>query len=216
MLAKAVACTSGTQFLAVTPSTLVSKWRGESEKLIKCIFSILEYNKPCILFVDEIDAILPSNIHSDASEHETTARMRAELLCALDGFSSNMSGICVIAATNNPWNISPALLRRFEKRVLVSYPCRKSRDGMLRRLIGGIADFQNVLDKTEGWSGDDLRVLCKEAAMTSVRRLVNSGATEVSPPLVTLDDLLLALTRVKPASSDNPAYLKWFSTFGST
>ena len=224
MLAKAVASSCSSKFFSVSPSTLLSKWRGESEKLVKCLFSLAEYNSPSVIYVDEIDAILPRESFGESGEHESTKRMRAEILVAMDGISSASNGICVIGSTNCPWNLSPALLRRFEKRILVDNPDLASRQEILRKLIPHTEGISRVAELTDGWSGDDLRVLCKEAAMTSVRRLVASiekrrpaafDAT-CSIPAVLIDDLMESITRVKPSCKDSPQYRKWYSEFGSS
>ena len=215
MLAKALAGSTASHFLSVSPSSLLSKWRGDSEKLVMCLFALIQHNKPCVLFIDEIDAILPRESAGDVQDHESTRRMRAEFLTALDGVSSDMSGVAIVAATNSPWNLSPALLRRFEKRIFIDSPDASSRKSLLGRLLPTVNNFGTVIDKTEGWSGDDLRLLCKEAMMISVRKLVASGNTWETPS-VTVHDIDCAQSKVRPACARNGNYLKWFNEFGSS
>lgn len=224
MLAKAVAATCSCHFISLSPSSLLSKWRGESEKLVKCVFAIAEYNKPSIIFIDEIDAVLPKESSGDSGEHESTRRMRAELLTSLDGISALSGGVCVIGSSNCPWNLSPALLRRFERRILVDTPDSASRLAILNKFVPNTEGVSYIADMTDGWSGDDLRVLCKEAAMASLRRVVASAEKmrshahprSVCIPQISIADLNSALRKVKPSCKENPKYRQWYSEFGSS
>jgi len=213
MLAKAVATTTTSNFISVTPSSLISKWRGDSEKLVRCLFDLLQHNKPCVLFIDEIDCIL-SNEHGDSHEHESSRRMKAEFLTAIDGISSALTGVSIIAASNSPWDLSPPILRRFEKRILVDNPDSSSRTRIVSHLLPQVSGISEIIESTGGWSGDDLRVLCKEAAMVSLRRIVASGNL-LGAPLVTQSDLLLARSKVRPSCRENARYRLWSSDFGT-
>jgi len=109
-------------FLSVSSSDLVSKWLGESEKLVKTLFEMARKNKPSIVFIDEIDSMCGKR---KEDENESTRRIKTEFLVQLQGVGTNMDGVLVLGATNTPWEIDSAVRRRFEKRIYISIPKRK-------------------------------------------------------------------------------------------
>lgn len=184
LLAKAVATECHTTFFNISASTLVSKWRGDSEKLVRVLFELARHYAPSTIFLDETDAILSSREGDGGGqgEHEASRRMKTELLIQMDGLSSKQTSetqqVFVLAASNVPWDLDQALLRRLEKRVLVSLPTQAAREQMLRQnLLGRLSpevDCAIIAERLEGYSGADIEVLCREAAMRPLRRLLDA------------------------------------------
>ncbi|XP_060975031.1 uncharacterized protein LOC115697898 isoform X1 [Cannabis sativa] len=176
MLAKAVATECNTTFFNISASSVVSKWRGDSEKLVKVLFEVARHHAPSTIFIDEIDAII-SQRGEARSEHEASRRLKTELLIQMDGLTRTDELVFVLAATNLPWELDAAMLRRLEKRILVPLPEPEARRAMVEELLPSKPSEENLpydtlVEKTEGFSGSDIRLLCKEAAMQPLRRLM--------------------------------------------
>ncbi|KAI4295446.1 hypothetical protein L6164_035493 [Bauhinia variegata] len=176
MLAKAVATECNTTFFNISASSVVSKWRGDSEKLIKVLFELARHHAPSTIFLDEIDAII-SQRGEARSEHEASRRLKTELLIQMDGLTKTDELVFVLAATNLPWELDAAMLRRLEKRILVPLPEPEARRAMFEELLPPqpgeeLIPYDLLVERTEAYSGSDIRLLCKEAAMQPLRRLM--------------------------------------------
>ncbi|KAI9011191.1 P-loop containing nucleoside triphosphate hydrolase protein [Gaertneriomyces semiglobifer] len=171
MLAKALAKESGATFINLHVSTLMEKWFGESQKLVSAVFSLAEKLQPCIIFIDEIDSFLRERKSHD---HEVTAMMKAEFMTLWDGLSTGSVRVMVLGATNRPNDIDSAILRRMPKRFEIKLPDQEQRRRVLALLLKGTPldsdfDIQELVVRTAGFSGSDLKELCRNAAMMPVR-----------------------------------------------
>lgn len=198
---------SGTNFISVNGPEVASKWLGESERAIRQIFKRAKQMAPCIIFFDEIDSIAPVRGAGDSSSWE---RVVAQLLTSMDGVES-MKNVTVMAATNRPDMIDPALLRpgRFDSLILVGKPDEASRLEILKVQTRGMplegVDLGSIASVTDGYVGADLAALCREAALCAYRR--DRGAEKV-----TSSDFSAALERVGPSVDD--AILKGYASMG--
>ena len=195
LIAKAIANESGTNFISVNGPEMASKWMGESERAIRQIFKRAKQMAPCIIFFDEIDSIAPVRGSGDGSAWE---RVVAQLLTSMDGVES-MRNVTVMAATNRPDMIDPALLRpgRFDRMVLVGKPDGASRLNILkihtRKMpLGNDVDLNMLSDMTDGYVGADIAGLCREAGLAAYRE--NRDAEKVC-----MRHFLLAMERVVPS-----------------
>ena len=177
MLAKAVANQTSTTFFNVSSSTLVSKWRGESEKLMRVLYNMACHYAPSIIFFDEIDALCSKR--GSSNEHEASRRMKSELFALMDGIQTSQDKrVIVLATTNRPWDLDEALLRRLEKRVYVAMPTDQARVNMFEKhlkdcKIAEDIDYEEFASMTINYSGADIRNVCRDAAMAPMRRLID-------------------------------------------
>lgn len=175
MLAKAVATECQTCFFNVSASTLSSKFRGESEKMLRILFEMALYHAPSTIFFDEIDSLAGSR--GGSNEHEASRRVKTELMVQMDGVSSisqrkrqeksksekknekvQNETVIVLGATNTPWDLDEALRRRFEKRIYIPLPSNIGREELFRINLHGTevstdVNIKHLSDLTEGYSG---------------------------------------------------------------
>ena len=201
LLAKATATESGVNFISVKGPELLSKWVGESEKGVREVFKKARQAAPCIIFLDEIDALAPRRGGGGGESH-VSERVVSQLLTELDGIEE-LRGVTILAATNRPDIIDPALLRpgRFDVQVEIPLPDVATRRAILgvhlRRcpLASGV-DIDDLAAKTEGFVGADLAGMCREATMSAVRRFIGrpqGPGSDLRKLTVTKADLAAAL-----------------------
>ncbi|KAI1853104.1 hypothetical protein JX265_011385 [Neoarthrinium moseri] len=180
MLAKAVAHESGASFINLHISTLTEKWYGDSNKLVRAVFSLARKLQPAIIFIDEIDAVLGTR---RSGEHEASGMVKAEFMTLWDGLTSaNARGaparICVLGATNRIHDIDEAILRRMPKKFPVSLPDKSQRLRILQLILQDTKTDPNnfnieyIARVTAGMSGSDIKEACRDAAMIPVREYI--------------------------------------------
>ncbi|KAL1203123.1 ATPase family AAA domain-containing protein FIGL1 [Cardamine amara subsp. amara] len=175
MMAKAIANEAGASFINVSMSTITSKWFGEDEKNVRALFTLAAKVSPTIIFVDEVDSMLGQRTR--VGEHEAMRKIKNEFMTHWDGLMSNSGDrILVLAATNRPFDLDEAIIRRFERRIMVGLPPVESREKILRTLLSKEKtenlDFHELAQMTDGYSGSDLKNFCTTAAYRPVRELI--------------------------------------------
>ncbi|CZT23285.1 probable vacuolar sorting protein VPS4 [Ramularia collo-cygni] len=173
-LAKAVATEANSTFFSVSSSDLVSKWMGESERLVKQLFNLARENRPSIIFIDEIDALCGPR---GEGESEASRRIKTELLVQMDGVGRDSKGVLILGATNIPWQLDAAIRRRFQRRVHISLPDQPARMKMFELAVGSTPcelkgeDFKTLAKLSEGYSGSDITIAVQDALMQPVRKI---------------------------------------------
>lgn len=211
-LAKAVATeANNSTFFSVSSSDLVSKWLGESEKLVKNLFELARQHKPSIIFIDEVDSLCSSR--SD-NESESARRIKTEFLVQMQGVGNDNDGILVLGATNIPWVLDAAIRRRFEKRIYIPLPEEHARLMMFKLHLGNTRhtltedDLKSLANKTDGYSGADVSIVVRDALMQPVRKVQTAthfckvrGPSPLDPNVIE-DDLL------SPCSPGSPGAIE--------
>ncbi|KAF7943482.1 hypothetical protein EAE96_011407 [Botrytis aclada] len=173
-LAKAVATEANSTFFSVSSSDLVSKWMGESERLVKQLFTMARENKPSIIFIDEVDALCGPR---GEGESEASRRIKTEMLVQMDGVGRDSRGVLVLGATNIPWQLDAAIRRRFQRRVHISLPDLPARTKMFEISVGTTpcelvaSDYRKLGELSEGYSGSDISIAVQDALMQPVRKI---------------------------------------------
>ncbi|MFW9989810.1 MAG: AAA family ATPase [Candidatus Odinarchaeota archaeon] len=219
LLAKAAATECKATFFSASSADLLSKWLGESEKLISSLFKIARMKAPSLIFMDEIDSVATKR--GEGSESGGERRVKTQLLSEIQGLKSTPDKpLLVLGATNRPWDIDNAMLSRFEKRVHVPLPDLKGRAGIFKIHTEGVntalsdEDFIELAVRSEGYSGRDIANVCREVIMLPVRELDMSGLLEDSDKDVEVRDINLkdfkkTLKKVKPMT--NKVLLKQYN-----
>jgi len=203
LTARALAEELGVNYIAIVGPEVISKYYGEAEQKLRGIFEKAAKNAPCIIFIDEIDSLAPDR---NSVEGEVEKRVVAQLLGLMDGFSHS-EGVIVLAATNRPDHLDPALRRpgRFDREVQFRIPDTKGRRDILEILsrampLDETVNLDVIAEGAVGFVGADLKAVCQKAAYTALRRQVSSIEAEI-PENMTVNqaDFLQALKQIKPA-----------------
>ncbi|KAJ9203893.1 hypothetical protein DTO164E3_2247 [Paecilomyces variotii] len=202
LLAKAVANESRANFISVKGPELLNKYVGESERAVRQVFLRARSSIPCVIFFDELDALVPRR---DDTLSEASARVVNTLLTELDGLGSNRQGIYVIAATNRPDIIDPAMLRpgRLETLLFVNLPGPEERVEILQTLVRNLPiefsdELRRLAQECEGYSGADLGSLLRRAGYSAIKRR----------DTIKFEDFVAAKSFIRPSVTDMKKYEK--------
>jgi spastin len=225
-LAKAVATESGAKgFFAASAASLTSKYVGEGEKMVRALFRVARARQPSVIFLDEVDSLLSAR---GSGDQDSSRRMKTEFLVQLDGAgTSREDRILFMAATNRPWDLDDALLRRVPRRVLIPLPSATARRVILDKMLdsGDVAQSLSASDRaaivkaTETFSAADLQLLAEDAVQEPLRelgeRIASIKVKDVRP--CRKDDFARALRVIKPAADASllSRYDEWAAKFGT-
>ncbi|XP_043719812.1 uncharacterized protein LOC122667554 [Telopea speciosissima] len=182
MLAKAVATEAGANFINISMSSITSKWFGEGEKFVKAVFSLASKIAPSVVFVDEVDSMLGRR--ENPGEHEAMRKMKNEFMVNWDGLrTKDKERVLVLAATNRPFDLDEAVIRRLPRRLMVNLPDASNREKILRVIlareeIAPDVDLAVLANITDGYSGSDLKNLCVAAAHCPIRDILEKEKKE--------------------------------------
>jgi transitional endoplasmic reticulum ATPase len=200
LIAKAVATETNANFISIRGPQLVSKWLGESEKAIREVFKKARQVAPCIIFFDELDALAP--IRGTDAGNRAMERVVNQLLVEMDGLEV-LKDVVVVAATNRPDMVDPALIRagRFDRSIFIGAPSKAGREEILmihmkKMPVSEDVDISEIADATEEYVGADLEAVCREAVMMALREDFNSKSVEMR-------HFRTALKKVRPVLNEH-------------
>lgn len=210
LIAKATAKEAGTRFINLDVSILTDKWYGESQKLASAVFTLAVKLQPCIVFIDEIDSLLRAR---NSTDHEATAMMKAQFMSFWDGLITDSNcTVIIMGATNRPQDLDRAILRRMPATFNVPMPNAAQRHQILKLIlenepVSDDVDIIKIARCTEGFSGSDLRELCRNASVYRVRDYMknterattSADGEEYHDALrpITMEDLTVSLNKMK-------------------
>ena len=187
LLVRATASTSQALLFQCSAASLTSKWMGDAEKIVRALFQVAsaaahQHHSPALLFLDEVDSVLSSRREN---EHEASRRLKTEFMIQMEGLAKrsdedNDSNVLVLACTNCPWDLDPAVLRRFPRRLYVPLPDQEARQAMLQHLLEtqlkhdhalSPRDVKDVARALEGYSGSDIYAIASQAAFGPIREV---------------------------------------------
>ena len=222
MIAKAVATECKCTFFSISASSLTSKYLGESEKLVRALFQLAYEMQPSVVFIDEIESILSKR---KEDENDAMKRLKTEFLIQFDGVgSSEENRVLIIGATNRPFDLDPAVIRRLPKRVYVGPFNDEDKKGFIKKIITqnkcNISDeeFMKIAKMCNNYSNSDLKELCREAAYEPLRELNSSNLKKVSELRpITFDDFNKAVRKVRGTLTEGilKQLEKWNQDFGA-
>jgi len=222
MLAAAVANEINGYFIYADAASIMSKWLGEAEKNVSRIFKFAreknEEGSPVIIFIDEIDALLGTFSGEIGGE----VRVRNQFLKEMDGLQDKDKKlhIYVIGATNKPWQLDEAFIRRFNKRIFIPLPDREAREQLFKLYTKNLSlsadvDIAKLVDLTDGYTASDIRDVIQAAHLKVIREFFEKSQGIGEPRSISMEDFLEILKIRKP--SVDPLYVKryeaWFEKF---
>ncbi|KAF8636457.1 hypothetical protein AX17_003273 [Amanita inopinata Kibby_2008] len=209
LVIRALAKEAGCRMMMISPSDVMDMYVGEGEKLVKAVFSLARRLAPCVIFLDEIDALFGARMSARESGGAFAHRgVITEFMQEMDGLkSSREDSVIVIGATNRPFDLDDAVLRRLPRRLLVDLPDEKEREEILKILLrdeqlADDVDIKNLARGTESFSGSDLKHLCVSAALDAVKEHVQ--LPWAMPQTVTQASKVVATGVIPEATTDGP------------
>ncbi|XP_058984100.1 outer mitochondrial transmembrane helix translocase [Musca domestica] len=181
LIAKATAKEADMRFINLDVAILTDKWYGESQKLASAVFSLALKIQPCIIFIDEIDSFLRSR---NSNDHEATAMMKTQFMMLWDGLNTNHEAtVIVMGATNRPQDLDKAIIRRMPAQFHIGLPNVEQRFKILKLImdtetVNENVDFNRLAKLTSGFSGSDLREMCRNASVYRMRQFMKSNTKE--------------------------------------
>jgi len=234
MLAKAVATESGANFINVSMSTIGSKWFGEGEKYARAVFTLASKIAPSVIFIDEVDSILGKRDRT--GEHEAMRKIKNEFMSMWDGLRTKEGErVLVLAATNRPFDLDDAVLRRLSRRLMIDLPDTDNRVKVLQVILqkedlAPNVDLEALAKMTEGYSGSDLKNFSIAAAYQPIREILKKEKemkdkdgqaeklTEASIRPITQEDFIKAKEEVSASVSEDAYSIaelrKWNEMYG--
>lgn len=203
-IAKATAGQINAKFISIELNDILDMWIGNSEKNLHDIFELARNNTPCVLFIDEVDALGASRTDMKTSSSRTVIN---QFLQELDGINANNEGILVMAATNTPWNLDPAFRRpgRFDRIIFIPPPDQSTRESLFKIKLSKkpitTIDYTSLAKKSEHYSGADIDAVIDMAVEMKIESSIETGV----PQPIENKDLLAALKKHKPSTQE------WFS-----
>ena len=205
LIAKAVAKMTESNFISIKGPELLSKWVGESEKGVREIFRKARLAAPCIIFLDEVDALVPRR--GGSSDSHVTENVVSQILTEIDGLEE-LHNVLIIGATNRLDIVDPAILRpgRFDRIIEVPLPDAKGRSNIFKihtkkKPLAKDVDLEKIVERTDGFSGAEIAAIANRAGITALKRYVNGKSSSVKEIEITQNDLIDAIRKVKPKIS---------------
>ncbi len=209
LIAKALATMTESNFISIKGPELLSKWVGESEKGIREIFRKARQAAPCIIFLDEVDALVPRRDSGGSGSH-VTENVVSQILTEIDGLEE-LHNVLIIGATNRLDIVDDALLRpgRFDRIIKVSNPDAKGRQHIFqihtkKKPLASDVNIVKLVELTDSFSGAEIAAITNRAAITALKRYVNGRSQNVKEIRITQQDLIDAVDKVKPRKKEAP------------
>jgi len=209
LIAKALAKMTESNFISIKGPELLSKWVGESEKGVREIFRKARQAAPCIIFLDEVDALVPRRGSGESGSH-VTENVVSQILTEIDGLEE-LHNVLIIGATNRLDIVDEALLRpgRFDRIIEVPYPDNKGREQIFKihtkkKPLAEDVNFAKLVELTDGFSGAEIAAVTNRAATTALKRYVGGKSENVKDIKITQQDFLDSIDIVKPRKTESP------------
>ena len=209
LIAKALAKMTESNFISIKGPELLSKWVGESEKGVREIFRKARQAAPCIIFLDEVDALVPRR-GSGSSDSHVTENIVSQILTEIDGLEE-LHNVLIIGATNRLDIVDEALLRpgRFDRIIEIGNPDSKARKHIFeihtkKKPLENNVDIKKLVEITNGFSGAEIAAITNRAALVALKRYVAGKSQNIKEIKITQQDLIDAVDKIRPQKKEAP------------